>query len=408
MRCDRCGAAVQHGHARCIACTAASGQALPHTATPTRTTLWLWTSPAAKTAVATGNLATILRTYRLLSGVTQRALADALGYDVTYISALENERRHITGVTDLRRIADHLGVPRHVLGITDPHDTDYHAMLQFGESTLRLAVIARSAGKPADAINELWPLIVCLEARLTQGQAEHAVLDLLARARAQLGVFLGDLLPTQHLATAARWTGRALHIAAHLNDRDLHAYTLRVHGNELRKAGNDTAALARLQQAAALASDTERPAVLVQLARAAAETGHARLFDDTLGEAWRICQTVTTTALFNPTVLSEVRLRGLMRTDRTREAIRHLEDETPEAHLVAPQWRIIERVTCGEVLLAAGRAHEAAGILIAAVNAAAAHRLPQQIQRILRVARSAPEVVEHGRQALTGIASQQK
>ncbi|MBB6039511.1 helix-turn-helix domain-containing protein [Phytomonospora endophytica] len=347
--------------------------------------LWLWTSVAAKAAIATGNLAAILRTYRTLSGVTQKALADALGYDVTYISALENERRHITSVSDLRRIADHLGLPRHILGITDPHDADYQAMLQFGESTLRLAIIARGAGKPAEAINELWPLIVLLEARLAEGQAEHAVLDLLARARAQLGVFLGDVLPKERLATATRWTGRALHITSRLDDQNLHAYALRVHGNELRKAGNETAALTRLQHAAAIASDDERPAALVQLARAAAEVGHAQLFVDTLINAHRLCDVLAPTPLFNPTVLTEVQLRGLMRTDRTIEAINLVSTEAASAHLVAPQWRIIERITTGEVLLAAGDASHAVHVLKAALSSAEVHRLPQQIQRIARL-----------------------
>ncbi|WP_228809395.1 hypothetical protein [Nocardia farcinica] len=62
-------------------------------------------------------------------------------------------------------------------------------------------------------------------------------LILLAQARVALGVSLGTVLPEERLASAARWTGQAVEIAAHLDDPVFHALTLRMHGNELRKAG---------------------------------------------------------------------------------------------------------------------------------------------------------------------------
>ena len=64
-----------------------------------------------------------------------------------------------------------------------------------------------------------------------------------------LGVALGHLLPDERLATAARWTGRALRIAWHLQDRPLLGLVLRMHGNELRKAGHPAAGITRLRQA---------------------------------------------------------------------------------------------------------------------------------------------------------------
>ena len=57
-----------------------------------------------------------------------------------------------------------------------------------------------------------------------------------AHARVPFGVALGHLLPEERLATAARWTGRALRIAWDLGDRRLLAFVLRMHGNELREA----------------------------------------------------------------------------------------------------------------------------------------------------------------------------
>jgi len=44
------------------------------------------------------------------------------------------------------------------------------------------------------------------------------------------GVTLGHLLPEEQMATAARWTGRALRLALDLGDRTLLASVLRMHG----------------------------------------------------------------------------------------------------------------------------------------------------------------------------------
>lgn len=115
-------------------------------------------------------------------------------------------------------------------------------MLAFGTSVIRLAGIARRSGRAGEAVSELWPLITRLEARVAAGYAEPQAMSLLARARMSLGVALGHLLPDEQLATAARWTGRALRIAWHLGDRPLLGPILRMHGNELRKAGHPAGA----------------------------------------------------------------------------------------------------------------------------------------------------------------------
>src|SRR5207248_7624470 len=115
-----------------------------------------------------------------------------------------------------------------------PDAAAFTAMLQFGESAIRLAAIARQAGHGADAVNELWPLVTRLETRVADGHTERDVLLLLARARAELGVSLGYVLPEERLAAAARWTGRALWLAKRLDQQELLALALRVHGNELR------------------------------------------------------------------------------------------------------------------------------------------------------------------------------
>ncbi|MBC3839375.1 helix-turn-helix transcriptional regulator [Streptacidiphilus sp. 4-A2] len=236
--------------------------------------MWRWATPAAQEALGTRNLGTILRYYREQQSLSQTALGVLLGYEKPYVSMLENGRRTITDVVSLRRIATALSLPPHVLGVTDPADTDVAAMLQFGDSTIRLAEIARQSGHASAAVNELWPLVARLEARVADGHCEREVLELLARARTSLGVALGHILPEERLATAARWTGQGVAIACHLDDRAFHSTALRMHGNELRKAGLMGAALDRLRHAVSLAvTPDERAAVLPLPARAAGEAG---------------------------------------------------------------------------------------------------------------------------------------
>ena len=143
-------------------------------------------------------------------------------------------------------------------------------------------------------------------------------MSLLARARMSLGVALGHLLPDERLATAARWTGRALRIAWHLGDRPLLGLVLRMHGNELRKAGHPAAGIIRLRQALQVEDQPVRQgAGLVLLARAAAESGQADLFDATTSQCVQAIEKVSEQdVLFSPFTVREVRLRGLPATGR--------------------------------------------------------------------------------------------
>ena len=118
-------------------------------------------------------------------------------------------------------------------------------MLQFGESTVRLAEIARQSGHATEAVAELWPRIARLETRVENGRAEREVMHLLARARAGLGVALGNVLPEERLSTAAHWTAKSLNIALQFEDPHFSCDVLRMHGNELRKARLRGAAVTR-------------------------------------------------------------------------------------------------------------------------------------------------------------------
>jgi transcriptional regulator with XRE-family HTH domain len=390
-RCDACGAGLSRLAVEpiCPTCHANARHAAP--VVPVRQLMpavWLWSAPEATAALRSRDLATILRVYRRLNKLSQERLAALLGYDKTYVSMIETGRRNISDIATRRHIARTLGLPMHVLGVTDNDDADFAAMIQFGDSTIRLAEIARQSGRAVDAVNELWPLVARLEARAAEGRAERDTMILLGQGRAALGVSLGTVLPEERLTAAARWTGKALVIAERLGDRAFLAHALRMHGNELRKADHVGAAIARLSRAVAVSEDSEEQGVaFALLARAAGEHGDPDLFDLAIsGYRERLDDGDGRSMLFNPFTFQEIRLRGLVGTGRASAAVQIMRTHQLDATPAAPQWHVIERVTAGQVLLTAGQPDEASDALRTALLAAEAHRLPHQIQRIIRVA----------------------
>jgi transcriptional regulator with XRE-family HTH domain len=397
-RCETCGTSIRKNAspALCTTCYAATHTGLPADANmPTgraRSAVWLWSAPEASAALASRDLGAILRTYRRLNNLSQPQLAALLAYDPTYISMLETGRRALNDVPGRRHIAHVLGLPAHALGVTDRGDADFAAMIQFADSTIRLAEIARRAGRAVDAVNELWPLVARLEARAAGGHLERDILILLGQARVALGVSLGTVLPEERLSTAAAWTGRALTIARHLDDPVFLAHALRMHGNELRKANHTPAAIHHLHHAVHLSDDDPdgEMTALAFLARATGEHGDREAFDHAINRYRGLLDIAPAHGMLaNPFTFREIHLRGLAATGRTAHAIKLMHTGHAAATPAAPQWHIIERVTAGQIHHAAGDHDSAVDAFRAALTAAEHHQLPHQIQRAIRTARDA-------------------
>ena len=371
--------------------------------------LWLWASPEASRSLRTRDLAEILRTYRRLNRLSQERLALILGYDKTYISMIETRRRLINDVGTLRHIAHTLGIPVHALGVTEPDDATFMAMMQFAESVLSLSEIARKTGHVADAVNELWPLVARLEARAAEGPLERDSLFILSRARLGLGVALGTLLPDEKLTSAAKWTGQALFAAERLGEPNLTTHILTMHGNELRKAARIGAAIGRLRRAVDRSVDAgARATACAMLARAAGEAANAELFDATMDDyRHQLDRAPDAGMLANEFTFREIRLRGLVATGRAAEAARLMDRPIAQSPPSAPQWTVIEQITVGDVLLGVHESQEAQESLVAGLRGAEFAHLPHQAQRAVRIANAGRlgAVAEAGRAAITRLRS---
>lgn len=139
-RCDACGVELSRFSTEpvCPICYASARQSAPIVAAGRLgPAVWMWSSRDAAAALATHDLATILRAYRRLNGLSQQRLADLLGYDKTYVSMIETGRRTISDISTHRHIARTLGLPAHLFDVTDGGDADFAAMVQFDDSTTR-------------------------------------------------------------------------------------------------------------------------------------------------------------------------------------------------------------------------------------------------------------------------------
>jgi transcriptional regulator with XRE-family HTH domain len=135
--CERCGVSLSR-HARAAVCpTCSAGTALSPRPPRLALGMWMWSDPAARTALGSRDLATILRAYRAANRLSQEALAALLGYDKSHVAMIETRKRNPGDVAGRRHVARALGMPYHVLGVTDPDDVDFASLVQFGDSVVR-------------------------------------------------------------------------------------------------------------------------------------------------------------------------------------------------------------------------------------------------------------------------------
>jgi hypothetical protein len=103
-------------------------------------------------------------------------------------------------------------------------------------------------------------------------------------------------------------------------------------------------------------------------------------------------------------VLREVQVRGLVRTGRPRLAAKLVICHPMPTSAIPPQWQAIMHVTTGEALLAHADISSAAVAFKDATAIAEAHRLPHQIQRVIRASSpDLPAVADYAAEALSRV-----
>ncbi|MFF1419770.1 hypothetical protein [Streptomyces sp. NPDC058280] len=351
-----------------------------------------WYTRQGNEVLCSGDLGAILRYYRTFHQLSQAQLSELINVDRTSISRLETQDRHLESITDRIRLGDQLGIPYAVLGIGGVRQQDHMDMIACGESVVRLSLIAREEGRAVDALRELDRLVRALEERAQSGKAAREDMVLLATARAEVGVALGDLLPEAHLDAAVQWTGSGARVISYLDgELGLSAHTLSMYGNELRKAGDLVCAVKALQHAIEISPDLGGHATAnLLLARAASENGNVAMFDQCIGQCRQALEQDPSISNFfiNPFSLREVELRGLLLTARRGDAER-VASRSIAMGAPPPAWGVMERVTMAQFYLATGETDTAAAELRTAILDAQVFRLPHQVERAVRLAEGA-------------------
>ena len=338
----------------------------------------------------TSDVGQFLKGYRSAHGLTQSQLAAVLGFDQSYISKLENGQ-DLRKVTSLKEIATRLAIPPHLLvGVTlEGYTTKYSTeLLEVAPSVIHLSRIVREAGRADEAVNELWPVFLRLEAQATQDKDNISLLLTLSAGQTALGVILGDLLPEEDLYVTAHYLKKAASIADEFGDNTLKAEIYRGCGNELRKHKQFSEALYYLEGALFFASDNlTRGLATLLLARAYGEMGDQDHFDEKIEEALPLLDKAAYfTATFNPIMIHEVHLRGLLNLRRFDKISSTLEKNNKSNMVfhIAPQWRVISHLTTAEAMFRIGSIDDGLAEIQSALVGAEVCKLPHQVQRAIR------------------------
>jgi transcriptional regulator with XRE-family HTH domain len=339
--------------------------------------------------VSTSDVGQALKIYRNTHRLTQHELAMLLGFDQSYISKLENGQG-LRDIVVLKDIADRLGLPPHWLGLIPQDYATKHSteLLAIAPSVISLSKTVRETGRAHEAVNELWPLILRLEAQATQDRENPRLLLTLASGQATLGVILGDLLPEEDLFVSIHFFKKAVAIAEELGDDSFKTEVYWGCGNELRKNKQYTEAIYYLERALSLApGSVAKGFVTALLARAYGEMGDQSNFDDVIENVLHFLDKAPYfTPIFNPVMIHEVHLRGLINVGHINRISPLVErnDISTMTVYIAPQWHTISQLTLAEAMFRIGKFDDGLAKLQTALIGAELCKLPHQVQRAMR------------------------
>jgi transcriptional regulator with XRE-family HTH domain len=338
------------------------------------------------------DIAEAMKRYRREHQLTQTQLAQRLRFDQGNISRIESRKKKIVDVAELHRLAGLLDVPPEQLGVTSNKDERPIGLPDPARTLteIRRARHLRVAGHPLQAHHALdnvratLPLVgeVASRSEAALVTSEWCLADAWA---------LAEILPDQQLSRIVDLMMLACRNGV-ADDLDApSAYLLGTLGNHLRIAGQPVRGLNLLLQAAQFDTNPEEVvATAIQLARAAADARRYDEFTVAVRQAKNALERCTLfSGLINQYAVDEVEARGLFQAGQHRAALHIVEHRDRAAGFVAnPQWRIIFATTQAQILASDGWHDDSVSLLHDAARAAAAVRLPHELQRILRISRS--------------------
>lgn len=329
-----------------------------------------------------------IKNYREKTKISQAQLAEMLGVGQSYISRVEKGDRVPQNIRFIDRINELIGkvMPAEKQAdISQIYQKDEHRSLGGVRAILRLASIAREAGKADDAIFELREAInfLCNDdevVNITSGERS----ELLIQAEMQFGVALGDTLFDAQHSAPTHYLHSAWRRSVESENKTVEAKVLRRLGNEYRKSGN----YARAEECLSRALDAadpgeERGLSAVCLARLAMVSNQEREFFKFVRIAEReLDRTKQQTMTFNPVSVGEVRIRG---QETFRRLTRAYIDELKDSQIVgiAPQWSVIREITIGSAILNIGEKEEAQSYLENGFKGALLCAIPKQAKRAI-------------------------
>jgi transcriptional regulator with XRE-family HTH domain len=122
----------------CIPTVCSPKRPVGSVAFPEMTAAW-WESRAVLEAAEQGDSGTVIRLARGAKGETQRQTGDACGYSQSEISRIENGRARLYDIRTLGRLAQHLDIPPHLLGLASTDVDDVRRRDFLREATLGVA-----------------------------------------------------------------------------------------------------------------------------------------------------------------------------------------------------------------------------------------------------------------------------
>lgn len=229
----------------------------------------------------------IIRAYRKARGVTQKQFAGELGVEARTLRMYENGERTLENITDLRRIADLLGIDPVELGLA-ARPTVVASAEQISAGIEQIASLIQQA-RLVEARTTSEALLRALQ---KQGERDDPLfLRALASAQGMTGHVQALTRKTREIAQVIRHYQEMEKIARKLADQSLLAQALAYRGDMLRRRGDVAQALGYLEKARACCSQTSatvRGTVALLLGRTCLANRDAQGFEDEMACAVKL------------------------------------------------------------------------------------------------------------------------